>query len=226
MIRMTNSDKNLFVQALSEGIVKKYDEEIMMSDENTECTRQHYKKLSTITGYKVPHGRRIAKKTWVAIILAAALLLTGCTVYVYRDEIRDFFVEMYESFIKLTFDQEQHGGNETIDQIYYPSYMIEEYALTNEVNTPIMVLYEYSNSSGEVLIVEQFLLDGSDYMLDAEKGDTLLLTVNDQDVYYRYNDSLHHYIWNNGKYAFTINSSVELTEDNIEDMVVGMKLKV
>lgn len=225
MIRMTNSDKKLFVQALSEGIVKKYDEEIMMSDENTECTRQHYKKLSTITGYKVAHGKRIAKKTWVAIILAAALLLTGCTVYVYRNEIRDFFVEMYESFIKLTFDQEQQGGNETIDQIYYPSYIMEEYALTNEVNTPVMVLYEYSNSSGEVLIFEQFLLDGSDYMLDAEKGDTLLLTVNGQDVYYRYTDNLHHYIWNNGKYAFTINSSVELTDDNIEDVIVGIKLK-
>lgn len=222
---MTNSDKRLFIQALSEGIVKKYDEEIITSDENAKCTSQHYKKLSAITGYKVTLDRHRAKKTWIAIIIAAALLLTGCTVYAYRNEIRDFFVEIYESFIKLTFDKEQNGGNETMDQAYYPSYILEGYTLNNEVSTPIMILYEYANSSGEVLIFEQFLLDGSNYMLDAERGGTLLLIVNDQDVYYRYTDKLHHYIWNNGKYAFTINSSVKLKDEDIEYMIKEIKLK-
>ena len=216
---MNGSDRKRFVQALAEGIADKYDAEIKSFNENANCSNSHYRKLSDILGYKlIPRGKSI-KRTLIAIILAAAMLLTGCTVYYCRHEIRDFFVDFYEQFIKLTFDKSQRGENEVITDAYFPSYMPQAYELKNEVITPIMVIYEYADLKGNTITFEQFLLDGSDYLLDLEAGNTEILTMGNQRIYHRYTGDLFHYVWNNGYYGFTINSTEKLEDAELYKII-------
>ena len=99
---MTNKDNQWLVEAISEGLVLKYEDEMSTIEKHPRCSKQHYEKMSEILGFKVKPPRRISKKGLAAILLAAALLLTGCAVF--RNEIRDFIIEIYETFVNVSFN--------------------------------------------------------------------------------------------------------------------------
>ena len=99
---MTNKDNQWLVEAISEGLVLKYEDEMSTIEKHPRCSKQHYEKMTEILGFKVKPPRRISKKGLAAILLAAALLLTGCAVF--RNEIRDFIIEIYETFVNVSFN--------------------------------------------------------------------------------------------------------------------------
>lgn len=218
---MTNKDNQWLVEAISEGLVLKYEDEMSTIEKHPRCSKRHYEKMSEILGFKVRAPRRITKKGLAAILLAAALLLTGCAVF--KNEIRDFFVEIYEAIIKVTFDNDQLTEKENIENIYEINNIPNGYIQTNSVINPLMVRYEYTNPAGNYLTFEQVLLDSSSFLLDAETGDTTTITVNDYKIYYRCSNSQHRYIWNDGKYALTINTDVELNADDLEKLILGIE---
>lgn len=217
---MTNKDNQWLVEAISEGLVLKYEDEMSTIEKHPRCSKRHYEKMSEILGFKVKAPRRINKKGMAAILLAAALLLTGCAVF--RNEIRDFFVEIYETFIRVTFDAEQPSEEETIGDVYEPAFIPEGYTPKNEVINPLIVRYEYANSEDNYITFEQYLLDSSTFLFDAENGDTTSIAIGNYEVYYRCLNSQHRYIWNDGKYAMAINTDVELNADDLEKLINGI----
>ena len=190
-------------------------------EKHPRCSKQHYEKMSEILGFKVKTPRKITKKGLAAILLAAALLLTGCAVF--RNEIRDFFVEVYETFIEISFKQ---GENQSITETYGLSYMLDGYVQTDEKSSPSMVHYRYTNQEEHIITFEQVLLDGSSYNIDAEHGDDAFLTVDDDQIYYRNTDQYHVYIWTDDKYALSIHSDVSLTTDDLEKLVRGVTVRI
>ena len=217
---MTNKDNQWLVEAISEGLVLKYEDEMSTIEKHPRCSKRHYEKMSEILGFKVKAPRRITKKGLAAILLAAALLLTGCAVF--RNEIRDFFVEVYETFIEISFKQ---GENHSITETYGLSYMLDGYVQTEEKSSPSMVHYRYANQEKQIITFEQVLLDGSSYNIDAEHGDEAFLTVDDNQIYYRNTDQYHIYIWTDDKYAMSIHSDVSLTTDDLEKLVRGIETR-
>ena len=169
-------------------------------------------------------NNHISKKTIGVIILVATLLLMGCTAYAFGNEIRDFFVKVYDSFIKVTFDEEQQGGKEHIEDIYYPSYMLEGYELVYEDVDLFVVIYEFKNSSGEMLRFDQSLLDGTNYFLDAENGEAELREIDNHLFYYKFTGQRFYYTWNDGKYAMTLTSSAELSDEDLINLFKGISL--
>ena len=220
---MTQSEKKLFAQAVAEGLVEKYDEQIATIDENGVCSKRHTKMMKQILAGQTPTHNRISKKTIGAILLAAALLLTGCTAYVFRNEIRDFFVTIYDSFIKVTFDKDQRGDKESMGVVYHLSYVPDEYELVNEVSTSIDIIYEYRNSEGNTLTFEQYLLDGTNFILDSEQGDAELREIDGCRIYYRFTSQRYYYIWNDGQYALMLTSSTVLTDGDLINLLNGIK---
>lgn len=215
---MTNADRQLLVQAISEGLVQKYEDEMSIIEKNPRCSKRHYEKMSEILGFKVKPKHRLTKRGIGAILLAAALLLTGCAVF--RNEIRDFFVEIYETFIRITFDTDQ--SRETIGDVYEPTFMPEGYILQNAVMNPLIVRYDYANSEGNYITFEQYLLDSSTFLFDAENGDTTSMAIGNYEVYYLCLNSQHRYVWSDGKYAMAIHTDVELNADNLEELIGGI----
>lgn len=104
--------RELFKKALSEAMAQKYDEELAGCQENSICSPRHYDKMQKIIGNDTYNlKKKWSKKSLIAIIIAAALLLSGCAAaYIYRDEIRNFVEEVYEKFIKLTYDDGQQSS--------------------------------------------------------------------------------------------------------------------
>ena len=219
---MDISEKKLFAQAVAEGLVEKYDAQIAAIDGPVICSKRHDKRMQQILDGQDPTNHRNIKRTIGAILLAAALLLTGCTVYAYRNEIRDFFVMVYDTFIKMTFDTEQQGRKERIEDVYYPTNMLEGYEMTYENVNSLIVIYEYKNTEGDTLMFEQCLLDGANHFLDAEQGNAELREIGDYRFYYKTSDQHHHYIWNDGEYAMTLTSNTALSDEALINLLNGI----
>ena len=220
---MTQSEKKLFAQAVAEGLVEKYDAQIATIDENVVCSTRHTKRMKQILAGQTPTHNRISKKTIGAILLAAALLLTGCTAYVFRNEIRDFFVKAYDSFVKVTFDPEQQGGKGSIEVAYHLSYVMEGYELVSEEAASTDIIYEYKNLAGNMLTFGQYLLDGTNVILDSEHGYAEMREVKDYRVYYKFDGLQHIYIWNDGLYALMLISSTELSHEDLINLLNGIE---
>ena len=220
---MDISEKKLFAQAVAEGLVEKYDAQIATIDGPVICSKRHDKRMQRILDGQDPTNHRNVKRAIGAILLAAALLLTGCTVYTYRNEIRDFFVKAYDSFIKVTFDPEQQGDKESIEVAYHLSYVMEGYELVREEAASTDVIYEYKNLAGNTLVFGQYLLDGTNIIFDSEHGYSEIRKVNDYRVYYKFDGLQNIYIWNDGLYAMMLISSTELSDENLINLLNGIE---
>lgn len=222
---MDKTNLELFKQALSEGLDNHFQSEIDNCSENIVCSRKHKIAMKAIikgcdTNRKVwaPRTRKI-----VAILVAAALLLVSCAI-IYRNEIRDFIEEIYESFAIVTYSE---GENEetTLEEIYELTYIPEGYWLENSNVSSLIVKYSFKNSSGDIISFEQFALDNISSYVDIENGYTLIVNVNNCDIYYKETKEHKCYYWNDGKYAMSLISNVELSTDELQCIIYGIKIK-
>ena len=193
-----HNNRILLKQAILEGMSQKYEEEMALNEETADCSKQHYVKMRRLLNL---HGTNVIntkfnKRALIAILIATALLLAGCAVYVYREVIADFIVEIYDDHINI-FHEEQ-GNDQQIEQIYAVHYIPEGYELKREILNPGMVHYMFKNTAGETIIFEQCNLSGSDFFLNGEQGSTLILEHNQIKIYYRQFDHSHYYIWSDG----------------------------
>lgn len=222
---MNVTNKELFKRALSDAMNQKFEKEIYDSrSESAICSTNHTKIIGDIIGIsnKPIPKTRFSKRTIIAILVAVALLLTGCTVYIYRDEIWTWMEEVYEKHIRITYDNDNQHTKENIDKTYSLTYVPDGYEMTNHVLTPVLVLYEYTDDIGNTITFQQSPLDGTDFYLDAEQGQTAVVSIQNFDVYYREYNSSFHYLWTDNFFALNIVSSIELPAEELSSIIEGM----
>lgn len=209
---MDKSNLELFKQALNEAVSNKFDK---MADECTEeivCSERHKLAMRTII-----YGKADTSRAWsprvkriIAILVAAALILTSCGI-IFRNQIREIFEEFY---VKLTYDGNEES-NKNIDEVYVLGYVPEGYVLENEFLSTTYVKYKFMTSEGDVLYFEQRAIAHSGYYIDSESGYSKIEEIEEFDVYYRFTNKFYHYVWNNETYTMTIKSSIKLSNENI-----------
>ena len=219
---MDKSNLELFKQALNEAVSNKFDK---MADECTEeivCSERHKLAMRTII-----YGKADTSRAWsprvkriIAILVAAALILTSCGI-IFRNQIREIFEEFY---VKLTYEGNEES-NKNIDEVYVLGYVPEGYVLEKERITSVRVRYEYANKSGEMLCFEQRALTRSEYYIDSESGYSRIVEIEEYEVYYRFTDKNHHYALSDGKYSMKIKSSTKLSNEDIILMLDGLATK-
>lgn len=219
---MDKSNLELFKKAISEGLNKKIDS---MANEYTEeivCSEKHNLAMRAII-----YGKNDSKRVWspkmkriIAILIAAALLLTSCGIF-FRNEIREIFEEF---FVKITYSGDE-TGTDTIEEVYKLGYLPEGYYLNNEVIRSLCVQYEFVNENGDFIWFEQKLLDNTDFYADSESGYSHIKDIDDYEVYYKNVDKKHVYIWNDGNYSIFIRSSLELPTSEIIKILKEITIK-
>lgn len=223
--RMNKTDKMLFRQALTEAFVRKYERELNECQETAVCSEAHTRRMQEIINQSAQRERRRDRQKWiVALLVAAALLLTACSVYAYHDEIRSFIEKVYEDYIKVTYNsgEEMPNAGKLADK-YSLSYVPEGYVLTKELYLPSVNKYEWSNAEGQYITFEHCEIDKANFMLDVEIGETTIISCDKYDVYCRSSDN-YTYIWNNGAYSFKITSSVSLAEETLVHMIESIQI--
>ena len=219
---MDKSNLELFKQALNEAVSNKFDK---MADECTEeivCSERHKLAMRTII-----YGKADTSRAWsprvkriIAILVAAALILTSCGI-IFRNQIREIFEEFY---VKLTYEGNEES-NKNIDEVYVLGYVPEGYVLENEFLSTTYVKYKFMTSEGDVLYFEQRALTNSEYYIDSESGYSKNEEIEEFDVYYRFTGKNHLYVFNNGKYSLNIKSSTKLSNEDIILMLDGLATK-
>ena len=209
---MDKSNLELFKQALNEAVSNKFDK---MADECTEeivCSERHKLAMRTII-----YGKADTSRAWsprvkriIAILVAAALILTSCGI-IFRNQIREIFEEFY---VKLTYEGNEES-NKNIDEVYVLGYVPEGYVLEREKVESLRITYKYVNETGDVLYFEQRAIAHSGYYIDSESGYSKIEEIEEFDVYYRFTNKFYHYVWNNETYTMTIKSSIKLSNENI-----------
>ena len=141
---MDKSNLELFKQALSEGLSNKIDSVVNSYTDEIVCSEKHNLAMRTIVYGKTNTKRALSPKMKriIAILVAAALLLTSCGI-IFRNEIREVFEEF---FIKLSYSDGETTG-ETIEEVYELSYVPEGYYLEKYTNLPVNVNYVYKNDN-------------------------------------------------------------------------------
>ncbi len=222
---MALTNRELFAKALGEALSREYREELADCTETAECSLSHYKKMSKILEFNVvPESMRLSfKKKLVIAILAAALLLAGCTAVVFRNEIKGLFEEVFDTFIAATYDEGRDSTGAIITEYYKPTYLPTGYALDDEIISPAQAIYRYKEDSGYFLKFEQILIGGCGYIFDNDNVETLIVEIGELNVYYRFSSEYYHYVWTDGVYVFRLTSQYEMPINEIEMIVLGIK---
>ena len=219
------NQRDTLKKALFEAMSEKYDNELsnIDSEQKIICSKKHYLKLSAIFGFKVNQNKKYFVRILVGILIAA-LILTGCTAYVYRNEIKEFFVEIYEKHISVTYDNDNKTTMSNDDLISYEvTYIPEGYELVNELNNSLYIFYEWQDVNGNSITLQQVTFDGTDFYIDAENGNTDILSYEQYEIYFRKFDNSSNYIWNDGIYAFTLTSTEQLSDEDLFKIIKGIK---
>ena len=218
---MNKNDLELFKQAVSEGLSNRFDSVV------NECTEEIvYSEKHKLAMRAIIYGKTDAKRVWspkmrriIAILIAAALLLTSCGI-IFRNEIREVFEEF---FVKLSYEGDDEYS-ESIDNVYYLSYVPEGYVLEKEHIAITYVQYKFCNQEN-FFYFEQRAITSSNYYIDIENGYSKITEIEELDVYYRYTGENHLYVWSNGKYSMNIKSSIKLSNKEIVLLINGVTKK-
>ena len=118
---MDKSNLELFKQAISEGLANRFDSVVNSYTDEIVCSEKHNMAMRTIV-----YGKADAKRVWspkmkriIAILVAAALVLTSCGI-IFRNEIREIFEEV---FVKLSYSDGETNGeaNASVSEIFSTS---------------------------------------------------------------------------------------------------------
>lgn len=209
----------VFKQAISEGLSKKLDSVVDSCTEKIACSKRHELAMRTIVYGKVDTKRTLSPKMRriIAILVAAALLLTSCAI-IFRNEIREMFEDF---FVKITCSNSEDG--KVIEEVYELGYLPDGYFLDDKAVSHTTAKFNYTNRQGDLIKFEQRILDGSDFTIDSESGYSKFVEIEKCDVYYRKNSKHNIYVWCDNKYSFYIISDTELSNSIIIQIINGIK---
>ena len=219
---MTN--KELFKQAVSEGLTLRINQDTACA-ENIICSDGYYRKLSEIFGFEVTRPnpkRKMLRRTALAALIAAALLLAGCAAIVYREQIGDFFVNTYETYIKGYFVSNDEENVESIEEFYTLTYVPEGYELVEEKNIGFFAMSTWETQDGNQLIFEQSLITTGLFYLDNEKGESNIIETERYTVYIKNLNGKYCCFWSDGDYAFALYIEHEISTKEIERIIEGV----
>jgi hypothetical protein len=219
---MYETEKRLFGQALAEVISKTLDEELRECKETAACSRAHSRYVKYTVKYgESPKARKISKRT-IALIIAAALLLTGCAALV-RDQIAGFFMTILETRNVIESTADITGYPETIEEKRIPQVLPEGYELVEEVTTRGSLILTWIDAESNFLIYYQSTHEAGEMDIDNEHSDFGEIQIDEYDVLCVISeDGSRRYIWMDD-YVYYISSSCELTKQELEDIVRNIK---
>lgn len=219
---MYEAKKRLFGQALADAISQKLDEELRECKETAACSRAHSRYVKYTVKYgESPKARKISKRT-IALIIAAALLLTGCAALV-RDQIAGFFMTILETRNMIETPMDGTEYPETIEEKRIPRVLPEGYELVDEVFTGRTLDMTWKNASGDVLVYSQMSHDAFHTSVDNEHGEWVEKEICGVRVlFYDHLDGEIQFLWMD-EHVYHIYSSQRLSQQEIANIIQNVK---
>ena len=219
---MDKTNEALFKQAINEALTNKFQRMADACDEEIVCSRRHKKAMRAIVNGKTLK-KPLSTKMIAILVAAAILLLAGCAI-IYRDQIREFILDTKELFVNVDFSDGENNSQQ-IEEIYELTYLPEGYSLQNQEINRMRVQYAFKNGNDHKIKFIQQTLDASTFSVDSEHSDTIIFELEHYTIYSRKTGATFYYLWNDGKYALQINSSEQLSNNELLSIINGLKIK-
>ena len=220
---MTKSDLELFKEALAEGLSIRFQNEIDSYQEEIIISERHERAMRTIF-----NGAQVRPILWpsarakiAAVIVAATMILASCAA-VYSEEIRGFIETIYGDYISVGFENPDESPKQ-IEEYYELTYLPEGYYIKNHVQNDFFNKYMIENIYGDTIIFNQTLLSNN-FIIDSEHGQQYMIYIKGNEIYCNQHNDEVYYIWNDGKYAMMITSSIDISGD-IENIINGIVIQ-
>ena len=221
---MNKTDLEVFKQALTEGLAIKFERELAECPEIVICSDSHYRRMNRIINKEYVFNLNfINQKTKAAsILIAATLVFAGCT-NAYKNEIRDFIETVYEGYTDIKFSDDKATA---IITPYELGYVPKGYEVANYLKNDTMIYYLFVDSNNNMISFFQLPIGGTSFGFDTEQGGySEYLYVANNKIYHRKNTACHCYVWNDGIYALSLESDLELSCEELEMIISGLKIK-
>ena len=214
-------DRELLVKAFEEAICNQFDKVIAESTATGECSEQHKARMKAIIEEaNAAQTKRINRTKLIAVLVAAALLLTGCTLYVLRNKIKCFIEYIYGTHISVA--SEDPVADE-IREVYKLTYVPEGYEMVRERVSIAQVFYRWEKLDGSKLHFVQHPIGG--FHIDVNDGCFEILEYGDIVIYYRKSEKVHNYCWYNETSGFYLISTEEIGNDELIKILNGIIIK-
>lgn len=211
---MYKSDAKIFGEAILYGLTNRYEREMALDSEDDTCSDGHINTILTIIKNSTIQEKKKSKGRLIAALIAAALLLAGCTAYIYRNQISSFVETYFNEWIRVNIDDEGGEYINVINDVYELTYIPEGYELDGKFVDDVGVTYIYQDNNGNTITFNQISL-GSSYSIDID-NDTDEVTVlkhNGKEIYFRNTEILQVYIWRDENYIMDLNVSSSLPQE-------------
>lgn len=216
---MNRTSRERFGQALLEVQLQELEQICKQYPEDIPVSKRHQRAMRRI----LRGGHPMRTKVIAILVAAALLLLVGCSIYIARRRIANFFEEVFDTHAKVT-TEEVSTTNDPILEAYTLTYVPEGYWLDYSAFTPILN-YELWNNGFTAIKFEQQRMESFHYY-DLESSNLFqLIQIGDIDICYRYSDGSNQYLWINNDYVCKLDIEEKLQNETIEKIINGVKEK-
>lgn len=166
-------------------------------------------------------GKRVA-----CIIVAALLALTTVTfsVKALREAVIDFFVEAFEQFSIVGFnDNDLPDEVDFIETYYAPTYIPEGYELKETEKFSTRYELSYVDSKDNFIDFKQNIMLSNAFYLNTENSHTQRIRILDYDALYSVEGDLQMIYWNDESYRFVLISENDLSKEELIKIAESVK---
>lgn len=226
---MTNTElatfkKALLIVGLEE--VNKYkglpDEEFTFSEQFEENIKEINKKRKSIIYKATKTVPRRITLIFVAAIVTFCLMMTISAI---RIPVVNFFVNIYEEFIGILFDEEEEDFNipTTIEQVHLPTYMVNGYIQTDSQKYRDIAETYWENDSNLIILYQEIMEEEFKMNFDNNHTGYEKISVNNKTVYYILDKGEYMLLWNDGSYVYTLILPESIPLIEIEKIIGSME---
>lgn len=194
--------------------VERIDIALKHCKEDASITRTQAKKMSEALNIQI-HWRPSAKKVIAILVAAVILILAGCGI-IYRNEIRKFIINVYETFFDVRFENDNHLNQDNIK--YELKYVPDGYVLNSNLSEEDYFLYE--NAQNDRLELFIYRLDTTIAKFDNEhEKNNIMLELDVGTVLKHVSSSRITYMWNDGYKMLVLKTKLALPQNEAEMII-------
>lgn len=200
-----------------------------LPDEEFEFSNEFEQKIKEINKKRKSLLYRATKTVprRVALVLAA-VIMTFClmmTISAIRIPVINFFVNVYEEFIGIFFDEEEEDFNipTTIEQVHLPTYMVNGYIQTDSQKFRDIAETYWANDSNLIILYQEIMEEEFKMNFDNNHIGYEKIFINNKIVYYILDKGEYMLLWNDGSYVYTLILPENIPLIEIEKIIGSMQ---
>ena len=210
-----NDDRSLFKQALIDATLEISDD--LSDGKRVKYSAQHRKRMRSMgVSVGLPTRAKI-----LVILVAAAILLTGCAVF--REQIVGLIFSFSHKFVFINGVANPDAPKE-IEQIYVPTYLPEGFTEAERDEKWNKVKTVWRNENGDYIQVLQVVIHGVKFKIKHEHTESSKIIKLEQfDLYNTEISNYSFFIWSDGFYAFEIKTNYIIDQSTAIDIIESME---